>query len=103
MQKLIGCIVIIMLFLIGCSNESSTEKVPSTITLTPLTLFENDEKKYEPFLGPMSGAFKLTYKGDRPNANLNVASWKKGEIVESHNIIFDLFLLQITVSSMKLR
>lgn len=61
------------------------------MTLTPVDLFKDDGARFEPFLGPMSGAFKLRYQGDKPNAILSMDIWKEGKKIASAGSIHDLF------------
>lgn len=66
-------------------------KGPAEITLTPVDLFKGDGAKLQPFLGAMSGAFKLSYEGNKPNASLDLDIWKNGKKVGSFGSIDDLF------------
>lgn len=67
-------------------NQQSTE-----ITLTPVDLFKGENKIFQPFLGNMSGAFKLSYKGKRPYASLDIDIWKNGKKVSTCGSIDDVF------------
>jgi hypothetical protein len=82
----------------GCTQlfESQTlepkqNKGPTEITLTPVDLFKGDGAKFQPFLGPMSGAFKLRCEGNKPNVTLDIDIWKNGKKVASSGSIGDLF------------
>ncbi|MDK8183270.1 hypothetical protein [Paenibacillus sp. UMB4589-SE434] len=95
-MRLIVCVLILVLSLTGCAVESGkpvpeSKKEPSKITLTPVDLFEGDHAKFRPFLGVLSGAFKLRYEGNKPNANLDIDIWKNGKKVASSGSIGDLF------------
>ncbi|MCR8656448.1 hypothetical protein [Paenibacillus endoradicis] len=95
-MRTIACLVILLLALTGCTTELQTsvpekKDEPTEITLTPVELFKGEEAKYKPFLGNMCGAFKLSYKGNKPNANLDIDIWKNGEKVESSGSLGDLF------------
>jgi hypothetical protein len=100
--KTIGIIMLIsMLTLLtsGCTQLSGSEplepeqrKGPAEVTLTPVDLFKGDGAKFKPFLGAMSGAFKLRYEGNKPNAKLDIDIWQNGKKVASSGSIGDLFL-----------
>lgn len=96
-MKFKTAILILLILLIGCSEERK-EVIPpenqpetTTIKLTPVDLFQGDAAKFQMFLGPMSGAFKLKYEGPKPDANLNIDIWKNGQKVDSAGSIGDLF------------
>lgn len=97
MQKLI-LIMILLLSLTGCMSDSEAEDISheikngsDQITLTPLDLFEGENAKFEPFLGAMSGSFKLRYEGITPNAKLEVELWEHGKKVSSLGSVNDIF------------
>jgi hypothetical protein len=73
------------------SETSEQSKGPTEITLTPNDLFKGDGAKFKHFLGSMSGAFKLRYEGNKPNANLDIDIWQNGKKVASSGSIGDLF------------
>ncbi|KRE29757.1 hypothetical protein [Paenibacillus sp. Soil522] len=82
----------------GCTQlfESETSKLeqmkgPAKITQTPVDVFKGEGAKFQPFLGAMSGAFKLRYEGNKPNAKLDIDIWKNGKKVASAGSIGDLF------------
>lgn len=89
-------ILIMLFFLTGCFAESTetppgNKPDPVTIKLTPVELFKGDAAKFQLFLGSMSGAFKLTYEGKKPNASLDIDIWKDGRKADSAGFIGDLF------------
>jgi len=95
-MRLIACIVILLLSLTGCVTErekpvTEGKDKPTEITLTPVDLFKGDGAKFQHFLGAMSGAFKLRYDGNKPNANLDIDIWNNGKKVSSSGSIGDLF------------
>ncbi|MCG7409651.1 hypothetical protein MH117_19790 [Paenibacillus sp. ACRRX] len=95
-MRLIVCVLIVLISLTGCTAEPNSDvtknKNESTkITLTPVDLFKGDHAKFQPFLGAMSGAFKLRYEGNKPNAKLDIDIWKNGKKVASSGSIGDLF------------
>lgn len=72
-------------------SEPEQSKGPAEITLTPVDVFKGDGAKFQPFLGAMSGAFKLSYEGNKPNAKLDIDIWQNGKKVASAGSIGDLF------------
>ncbi|CAM4247255.1 hypothetical protein FHS16_001436 [Paenibacillus endophyticus] len=65
--------------------------MPAEMLLTHVDLFKGAGAKFQPFLGPMSGAFELSYKGTKPNVWLDIDIWKQGKKVSSGGSIGDLF------------
>jgi len=95
-MRYISCVLIIMLILTGCASDLGksapvNKEAPATITLTPVDLFSGSAAKFKPFLGNMSGAFKLRYDGQRPKASLDIDLWKDGKKTASSGSIGDLF------------
>src|SRR5690606_10573545 len=90
MRKL-ASLLFIMCFLVGCTAEPSSKVKPTTIKLTPVDLFQGSGEKFKPFLGSMSGAFKLRYEGTKPNAQLDIDIWENGEKASSSGSVGDLF------------
>ncbi|WP_193726572.1 hypothetical protein [Paenibacillus guangzhouensis] len=85
-----------MLILTGCASDPGkrtpvNKEALATITLTPVDLFSGSAAKFKPFLGNMSGAFKLRYDGKRPKASLDIDVWKDGKKAASSGSIGDLF------------
>jgi hypothetical protein len=75
------CSVIILLVIVsGCSGASSEER--GVLTVKSFELFEGDDKRYQPFLGAMSGAVKLNYIGTRSNVRVSMEVWENGELTE---------------------
>jgi hypothetical protein len=100
MKVLVIVMLIIMLTLVstGCTSLFGSEtpkaeqmKGPAEITQTSVELFKGEGAKFQPFLGLMSGAFKLSYEGNKPNATLDIDIWQKGKKVASAGSIDDLF------------
>lgn len=95
-MRLIVVIAILLLTLTGCAgsekSDNDNKEEPTTITLTPVELFEGDGAKFKLFMGAMSGAFKLRYEGSKPNVNLDIDHWQNGKKVDSYGSIMDLFL-----------
>lgn len=92
-MRLLACAVIVLISLAGCSIESNPTESnkPTSITLTSVDLYKGDGAKFKPFLGTMSGAFKLKYKGTKPNAHLDIDIWEDGKKVSSAGSVGDLF------------
>ena len=91
-----ACIMFLIFVLTGCYAENdavepSSKTEPAMITLTPVDLFEGESAKFKPFLGSMTGSFKLAYEGDKPNARLDIDIWENGRKVDSAGSVYDLF------------
>lgn len=71
--------------------ETEKNNGSAVITQTSVELFKGDGAKFQPFLGPMSGAFKLSYEGNKPNAIMDIDIWQNGKKVASAGSIGDLF------------
>ncbi|WP_127593076.1 hypothetical protein [Paenibacillus lautus] len=90
-----ACILIVFMILTGCfagtkgQISSETHSTSSKIEFTPVDLFQGDAAKFKLFLGPMTGAFKLKYEGNKPNLDIDI--WKNGQKVDSAGSIGDLF------------
>ncbi|MGO4547770.1 hypothetical protein AB4Z29_23545 [Paenibacillus sp. 2TAB23] len=65
--------------------------VAADMELNHVDLFKGVGAKFQPFLGPMSGAFELSYKGTKPNVWLDIDIWKQGKKVSSAGSLGDLF------------
>ncbi|CAM3485727.1 hypothetical protein PALU110988_25060 [Paenibacillus lupini] len=109
-MRLTICLFIILLVISGCTNESNqtvTNNKPGTseenkvtedttkvkenkITLTPVDVFSGDAAIFKPFLGTMSGAFKLSYEGSEPNVWLDLDVWENGKKVATKGSIGQL-------------
>jgi len=81
-----------LLIVTACTDKNDViETADETqITLTPVDLFVGEAEKLKLFIGSMSGAFKLSYKGDKPHAILNIDIWEHGQRT-NHGAISDLF------------
>jgi len=95
-MRLLACTLLLLLSLVGCSAESTElsderNKKPATVKLTHVDLYKGDGAKFRPFLGAMSGAFKLEYKGTKPNIHLDIDIWEDGKKVSSAGSVGDLF------------
>jgi hypothetical protein len=62
----------------GSAPESSRPGQTGYLTVSPVNLFDGDAAKFRAFLGPMSGAVKLKYKGNKPKMKLVVEVWQNG-------------------------
>ncbi|GKU76563.1 hypothetical protein [Paenibacillus sp. L3-i20] len=90
-MRLITCILIVLLSLTGCRADSESKNETTKITLTPVELFKGKEEKYKPFLGSMTGAFKLRYDGNRPSPSLDIDILEYGKKIDSAGSIGDVF------------
>ena len=82
---------VVMLFVTGCMRNEQAMEVPTIMTVKPVELFEGESAKFKPFMGTMSGAFKLRYKGEKPSANLDLEIWQKGKAAVPAGSVGDLF------------
>jgi hypothetical protein len=86
-------ITILTLLTVGCSElfEYKPSLKVNEIALTPIELFKGDGDKFKPFMGAMSGAFQLRYKGTKPHATLDIDIWRNGKKEKTIGAIGDLF------------
>jgi len=100
-RKAYGWVLFICMFMsltVGCTSEVSEDtselrtNKATQITVEPVDLFSGEGAKFKPFLGEMSGAVKLSYNGEQPNAALDIDIWQNGKKVSSQGSIGDLFL-----------
>ncbi|WP_141499851.1 hypothetical protein [Paenibacillus luteus] len=78
--RMVCSVIMLLVVLSGCS-EASSEK-SGVLTVKPFELFEGDAKRYQPFLGSMSGAVKLNYKGTKSNVRVSMEVWENGALKE---------------------
>jgi hypothetical protein len=71
------CFVIVLsTSLFGCSKSNANKL--ATLNVKPFDLFSGDAKKFQTFLGSMSGAIKLKYKGSKKSIKVSVEIWENG-------------------------
>ncbi|RNB84438.1 hypothetical protein EDM56_20175 [Brevibacillus fluminis] len=68
----------------GIPATSTTAKETSVpakgiIRAEPEQLFTGEEKKYQPFVGSMSGGVKFTYSGNKNTIGVDVELWENGK------------------------
>ncbi|BBH21936.1 hypothetical protein Back11_32810 [Paenibacillus baekrokdamisoli] len=73
---MIGFALVIAITLVGCSQ--SNPNIKPVLHVKPVDLFAGDAKKFEPFLGLMSGAVKLKYKGSKTSIKASIEIWENG-------------------------
>ncbi|WP_047152784.1 hypothetical protein [Aneurinibacillus tyrosinisolvens] len=56
----------------GSAPESSRPGQTGYLTVSPVNLFDGDAAKFRAFLGSMSGAVKLKYKGNKPSSEFEI-------------------------------
>lgn len=78
---MICCLVVLAVAITACSKLDSNNE--GTMEVKPYDLFGGDSKKFQPFLGLMSGAIKLDYKGDKKSIRANVEVWENGKKKET--------------------
>ncbi|MEF3310503.1 hypothetical protein PV433_16590 [Paenibacillus sp. GYB004] len=96
-MRFITGVCILLLLLTGCTEKvgnpvPESEQQPAAVTVTPVDLFKGEAAKFQPFLGAMSGAFRLHYEGNKPNASLDIGIWQNGRRTASLGSVGDLFL-----------
>lgn len=92
MHKRLGLSVIFAMLLIsGCMRNEQTTDAKTLMTVKPVELYNDKNEKFKPFMGTMSGAFKLRYKGAKPNASLDLEIWQKGKAPVPAGSLLDLF------------
>jgi hypothetical protein len=69
------------LMMVSCSPV--TETLQNGLQAEPLKLFDGDAKRYQPFLGALSGAVKLTYTGTKPSIRVTTEVWEYGVRTQS--------------------
>jgi hypothetical protein len=88
-RMLIICFVIVLSTIaFGCSNSNPNKL--AVLNVKPIDLFSGDAKKFQPFLGSMSGAVKMKYKGSKRSINETIEIWENGskkETMKSGSII----------------
>ena len=92
--KVVLLLISSLVLLAACSEKEkldvSNNSPEAEVSLTPVDLFQEEGAKFQPFLGSMSGAFKLSYEGKRPNAKLDIDIWQNGKVT-SFGSIGDVF------------
>jgi hypothetical protein len=88
-RMLIICFVLVLsTALFGCAKSEQNKM--GLLNVKPFELFSGDAKKFQPFLGSMSGAIKLKYKGNKKSIKANIEIWENGtkkETLKSGSII----------------
>lgn len=97
MQKLnlIGLILIIAAMLCACSKDVSnqpetaiTKQVEGTaLRVEPIDLFAGEARKFQPFLGTMSGAVKLKSGGNKNDISAKIELWENGTKTKTYSSI----------------
>lgn len=93
--KFIGTILIIAVILCACSKDISN---PSETTITkqvegtslhvePIDLFAGEARKFQPFLGTMSGAVKFKYNGSKNDITATIELWENGTKTKTYSSI----------------
>jgi uncharacterized protein YrzB (UPF0473 family) len=83
-RMLIICFVIVLsTTLFGCAKSKQNKL--ALLNVKPFELFSGDAKKFQPFLGAMSGAIKLKYKGNKRYIKTSIEIWENGTKKETLN------------------
>lgn len=85
---LICCLCVLAAAITACSKSDS--KNEGTLKVKPFDLFTGDSKKFQSFLGLMSGGIKLNYKGDKKSIRAKFEVWENGEKIETGQSIGSL-------------
>jgi hypothetical protein len=93
--NLIGLILIIAAMLCACSKDVSnqpetaiTKQVEGTaLHVEPIDLFAGEARKFQPFLGTMSGAVKLKYGGNKNDISAKIELWENGTKTKTYSSI----------------
>jgi hypothetical protein len=93
--SLIGLILIIAVMLCACSKDVSnqsetaiTKQVEGTaLHVEPIDLFAGEARKFQPFLGTMSGAVKLKYGGNKNDISAKIELWENGTKTKTYSSI----------------
>ena len=93
--KFIGSILIIAVILCACSKEVSNQSEPAitkqvegtSLHVEPIDLFSGEARKFQPFLGTMSGAVKLKYNGDKSDITATIELWEDGMKTKTYSSI----------------
>ncbi|OMF24160.1 hypothetical protein BK133_23385 [Paenibacillus sp. FSL H8-0548] len=64
------------MILSGCLNTDSNK--PNMLQVKEVDLFAGDAKKFQPFLGAMSGAIKINYTGSKQSIRADLEIWENG-------------------------
>lgn len=89
----ISSILIIAVMLCACSkdlsNQSETIKQVegASLHVEPIDLFAGEARKFQPFLGTMSGAVKLKYGGTKNNISAKIDLWENGTKTKTYSSI----------------
>jgi hypothetical protein len=97
LQKLtlIGLILIIVLLMCACSKDESNQPEPTltkhvlgtALHVEPIDLFAGEARKFQPFLGTMSGAVKLKYGGNKNDISAKIELWENGTKMKTYSSI----------------
>jgi hypothetical protein len=107
-MKRIIFILVIIIFLIGCTNEEeisptednsvvispNEEKISSTednnVIISPSELFVGDTKKLESHMDLITGAVRVDYSGDKKYIGTKYEIWENGETIDKNVILSSL-------------
>jgi hypothetical protein len=76
-QRWLLCLVFGMAIVLCACGIQETVK-PATLRVEPVDLFAGDAKKFQPFLGEMSGSVKLKYDGEKKVLRATAEIWENG-------------------------
>ena len=93
--KFIGSILIIVVILCACSKDVSNQSETAitkqvegpSLHVEPIDLFAGEARKFQPFLGTMSGAVKLKYDGNKDDITATIELWENGTKTKTYSSI----------------
>lgn len=71
------CIVLLLSVTVFACSKSNVNKI-AVLNVKPTDLFTGEAKKFQPFLGLMSGAVKLKYHGSKKTIKAEIEIWENG-------------------------
>jgi len=87
MKKIIFILVIIIL-LIGCTNEQKiSPSEDNNVIISPSELFVGDTKKLEPHMDLTTGSVKVNYSGEKEFIRIKYEIWENGESTKENIIL----------------
>jgi hypothetical protein len=92
MRKMILPVFILLISAVLLTSCSAKQKEdPTKLRITPFNLFEGKNKRFEPFLGSMSGAVSLHYTGPKTKLVIKAEVWEQGtKTSEAGSMNFDM-------------
>lgn len=74
--RLLSLVIVMSAVLCSCGKPEPVK--PASLRVEPVDLFAGDSKKFQPFLGFMTGAVKLKYDGEKKTIRASAEIWENG-------------------------